>query len=122
MNSKQKGNRAEREIIDVLLAVLGRDRTPQDRRNYQFTNYGGTDNADVNIKGLEALHIEVKNTKNYSFPAFRKQVEADCPRHKVPVIAYRVQGEPGNFWLNLPIAKLEKFVREVYAALEESKQ
>ncbi len=120
-NPKAKGNRGEAELISVLLGILGRERTPQDRRNYQFTAWGGQDNADINVKGLESIFFEVKNTKNYSFPAFRKQVEADCPSHKVPVIAYRVQGEPNNFWLNLPIAKLEKFVREVYAALEGAK-
>lgn len=116
INSKAKGSRGEREFLETMLSTLGRDRTAQDRRNWQFTTWAGLDNPDVSIKGLERMHFEVKYTKNYAFPAFRKQVEQDCPAHKVPVIAYRIDREPGNFWLHFPVKHLEKFSLEVVTA------
>lgn len=114
---KAKGNLGETACINKTVEQLGREKCPQDRRNDQATAWGGIATPDISIKGLEAWHIEVKNTQTYQFPAWSSKIEGDCPRGKVPVIAYRVQGRNDFFWLQFPLDHLEKFCLEAVTAM-----
>lgn len=61
--NKSKGIQAEEKAIDSYCELLGRKRTKQDRRNNQATPWGGISNPDIQVKGLEGWHIEVKDVE-----------------------------------------------------------
>lgn len=109
VNSKRKGAAGEVGFINAFLKLIGRERGPKDRRQGQATAWGGMGNSDVSIPELSDLHIECKNTKNFSFPAFVKQMREDCPPSKVMTLAYREQGKADFYWLMFPLQDLEKF-------------
>jgi len=80
MNSKQKGNRGEREF-----AALCRDNgIKQAQRGQQFS--GGYDSPD--IKGID-FHVEVKRVERLNISAAMKQSICDCEDKAVPIVAHR---------------------------------
>ena len=88
MNSKQKGNRGEREFAELCRAN-GFDAS----RNPQY-GYGGVDNPDV--RGLEGIHIEVKRTEKLNIHTAMQQAIQDAGAAAVPIVAHRRNGAP---WL-----------------------
>lgn len=81
MNSKQKGNRGERELAEEL-RKYGYDT----RRGHQFN--GLTDEADV--VGIPGLHIECKRVeKGLSLEKALGQSERDAREGEVPVVIHR---------------------------------
>ena len=109
VNARAKGKKGENDFINAFLKLIGRERGPKDRRQGQATAWGGMGKPDVSIPELSDLHIEVKNTKTFQFPAFVKQMREDCPPNKVMTLAYREQGRNDFFWLMFPLHDLEKF-------------
>ncbi len=91
MNSKRKGNRAERELLHLLQAY-GLDAFRNDQR---YT--GGIDNPDIAAKiGPVAVHMEVKRQERLSLPAALRQAKRDANGHALPVVAHRSNRQP---WL-----------------------
>ena len=90
-NSRNKGASFERQIADILKATLGLEfvRTPQSggfaKRKDQSEGFRG-DIVPVDRDVEFVLHIEAKNAKTWSFPAWLKQAESDVPDGKIPVI------------------------------------
>jgi Holliday junction resolvase - archaeal type len=82
MNSKQNGNRGEREFAELCRAH-GFDAF----RNPQY-GYGGVDNPDV--QGLEGVHIECKRTEKLNIHAAMQQAKLDAAGVRMPIVAHRV--------------------------------
>lgn len=79
-NSKQKGNRGERELA-ALLQAKGHDA----HRNYQWAT-GGMENPDVSLPGV---HIEVKRTEKLSLYDAMEQACRDANGKTLPIVAHR---------------------------------
>lgn len=91
MNSKRKGNQAERELLHILQA-----HGIEARRNDQRYT-GGIDNPDISAKiGPVAVHVEVKRQERLSLPAAIRQAKRDSNGHALPVVAHRSNRQP---WL-----------------------
>ena len=87
INSKEKGKRAEREIVALL-------------REYGFTDakrgqqyHGGTDSPDV--QGLPGVHIEVKHVERLNINEAMAQADRDCGEN-MPAVFHRRNRTP---WL-----------------------
>ena len=91
MNSKRKGNRAERELLHLLQAY-GVEAHRNDQRYI-----GGTGNPDIAAKiGSAAIHVEVKRQERLSLPAALRQAKLRVNGHALPIIAHRSNRQP---WL-----------------------
>lgn len=91
MNSKRKGNRAERELLHLLQAY-----GIEAHRNEQ-RYIGGTDNPDIAVKiGPVSVHVECKRVERLSLAAALKQAHRDANGHALPVVVHRQNREP---WL-----------------------
>ena len=91
MNSKRKGNQAERELLRILQSY-GLDA----HRNDQ-TYIGGVDNPDIAVKiGPVSVHVECKRVERLSLAAALRQAHRDANGHAFPVVAHRRNREP---WL-----------------------
>lgn len=91
MNSKRKGNRAERELHHLLQAY-GIDAHRNEQRYI-----GGTDNPDISAKiGPVSVHVECKRVERLSLAAAIKQARRDANGHALPVVVHRRNREP---WL-----------------------
>lgn len=82
MNSKQKGNRGEREF-----AALCREHGHEDAaRNIQF-GHGCADNPDV--RGLPGIHVEVKRVEKLNIHDAMRQSRLDAGGKRMPIVAHR---------------------------------
>lgn len=91
MNSKRKGNRAERELLR-LLQSYGVDASRNDQRYV-----GGVDNPDISVRiGPVSVHVECKRVERLSLAAALRQAKRDANGHALPVVAHRRSREP---WL-----------------------
>lgn len=91
MNSKRKGNRAERELLHILQSY-GMD---AHRNDQQYI--GGVDNPDIAVRiGPVSVHVECKRMERLSLPAALRQAHRDANGHALPVVAHRRSREP---WL-----------------------
>jgi hypothetical protein len=77
---RSKGNRAEREVIDMLKA-----RGWNARRNFQSGGQGG---GDV-IGGPPDVHIEVKHRERAAIYEWLAQAEGECRPTDLPVVFFR---------------------------------
>lgn len=92
MNSKQKGNRGERELAEILRGY-GYDA----RRGLQFQ--GGQIEADV--VGIPGVHIEVKRVERLNIYAAYEQSAHDAKQGEIPAVIHRRNRQP---WLvTLPL-------------------
>lgn len=91
MNSKQKGNRGELELLHVL-QDHGLDAVRNDQK---FV--GGLENPDISVKvnGIP-VHIEVKRRERFEPYAAIEQAQRDSAGKAFPVVAYRANRKP---WL-----------------------
>jgi Holliday junction resolvase len=78
---RSKGNRAEREIIDLLHSFGWTSA----RRNFQSGGQGG---GDI-INGPADVHIEVKHHERCSIWAWIAQAESEARPTDVPLVAFR---------------------------------
>lgn len=112
MNSKQKGNRREREFAQIC-----RNHGFEDaRRTQQFCGNTTEDASDV--VGLPYIHCEVKGTQATSFNQFLKQAKRDSEkknRDEIPVVFYKRNNQP---WM--AVLDLEDWF-EMYKAYREKK-
>lgn len=98
MNSKQKGNRGERELACQLRAY-GYDC----RRGQQFSGANG----DADVVGLPGIHIECKRTERLSLYDALAQAKHDAKDGKMPVVMHRknhcewVVIQPLSDWIEL---------------------
>lgn len=89
MNSKRKGNAAERELLS-LLESFGIDAR---RNNQQYV--GGIDNPDIAARvGGTSVHIEVKRTERFRLYDALSQAQRDANGHAMPVVAHRANRHP----------------------------
>lgn len=91
MNSKRKGNRAERELLR-LLQSYGIDAHRNDQRYI-----GGINNPDISARiGPVSIHVECKRVERLALAAALRQAHRDANGHALPVVVHRRSREP---WL-----------------------
>jgi hypothetical protein len=111
---RAKGNRAEREVIDILRA-----RGYAARRNFQSGGQGG---GDI-LGGPEGFHLEVKHRERCSIWEWIAQAEAERSPTQTPLVIHRVNGR--NFHAVLPRIDLTSLMvfagaRHSYRVVRES--
>lgn len=91
--SKNKGNNFERATAKKFKSAYGEElvRTPQSggfaKKSAKADDFrGDIVPADEDVELL--LHIECKNCKSWSLPAWLEQAENDSPKGKVPVVVF----------------------------------
>lgn len=84
INSKQKGNRGEREF-----AKLCRENGFHETRRGQ--QYNGLDGEDV--VGLPYMHVEVKRVERLSISKAIRQAVEDAKDGQIPMVAHRKNRE-----------------------------
>ena len=90
MNSKRKGNQAERELLRILTGY-----GVQAHRNDQ-RYIGGESNPDIAAQiGPVSVHVECKRVERLSLAAALRQAHRDA-RDALPVVVHRRSREP---WL-----------------------
>ena len=96
MNSKRKGNRAERELLNILQSY-GLD---AHRNDQQYI--GGVDNPDIAVKiGPVSVHVECKRVERLALAAAHRQAHRDANGHALPVGVHRRSREPRLVTLEL---------------------
>lgn len=102
MNSKQKGNSGERELLAILQAVGLAQRNDQ-------RYVGGVDNPDISLTlGGKRFHVECKRAERFNAYQAMEQAEHDANGHAVPIVMHRRNRHP---WLC--VMKLSDWVRLV---------
>lgn len=91
MNSKQKGNRGERELAKVL-SEYGYEC----RRGQQ---YNGLDGEDV--VGLDYIHIECKRVERLDLAAAMYQAHRDSKKGQLPAVFHRRNREDWKVTMEL---------------------
>ena len=92
-NAKRKGGQFERTIAKKFQSRYGVElkRTPQSggfaKKSDKADDYRG-DITIVDTKQMLLLHIECKNQKSWSLPAWIRQAEEDCPEDRTPIVVF----------------------------------
>lgn len=92
--SRDKGQRGEREVIQLLQPVVNRvfaevgREPPKLERNLMQSREGGHD-----LVGLEWLALEVKRHETLSVGSWWEQTKKQAGTSKVPVLFYRQNGQ-----------------------------
>lgn len=100
--AKRKGSNFERTIASIFGKRYGVElkRTPQSggfaKKSEKADDYRG-DITIVDTKKMLKLHIECKNTKTWTLPAWIKQAEEDCPKGRTPVIVFHQHNTSKNY-------------------------
>ena len=115
MNSKRKGNRAERELLR-LLQSYGLN---AHRNNQQYI--GGIDNPDISVKiGPVSVHVECKRVERLAMAAALRQAHRDANGHALPVVVHRRSREP---WLiTMELADLLEVLGNERSCFESSER
>lgn len=112
--SKVKGADFERKVAEKFKKVYGIElkRTPQSggfaKKSEKADDFRGdiiVVDKDTDLK----LHIECKNQKTWSVPAWIRQATEDCPRGKTPVVIAHQHGTSKDFAI-LPLDDLLKLL------------
>ena len=91
--AKRKGGQYERDIAKKFQKRYGVElkRTPQSggfaKKSDKADDYRG-DITIVDTKQMLLVHIECKNQKSWSLPAWLKQAEEDCPEGRTPIVVF----------------------------------
>ena len=100
--SKAKGSNFEREVAKKFQSAYGEElvRTPQSggfaKKSAKAEEFRGDIVAlDENVDLI--LHIECKNAKTWSLPAWFAQAESDAPKGKVPCVIFHKHGTSSNY-------------------------
>lgn len=95
--SRNKGSKFERDIAKKFESNYGVEmvRTPQSggfakNKTSAIGFRGDIVPANTDVDGT--LHIECKNTKTWSLPAWLKQAEEDCPDGKIASVIFHKHG------------------------------
>jgi Holliday junction resolvase len=114
-SERDKGKRGELEVAHVFTdAGLPADRTAQLQAG------GQCEAADVRVRPVPSLFVEVKRRESYELGKWERQIEADAPSGSVPLIAYRKSRQPWRAivrldWLAARLAELVRLRAEVEA-------
>ena len=91
--SHAKGASYERDVAKLFKSAYGVDlvRTPQSggfvKNALKADDFrGDIVSADKDV--VLDLHIECKNAKSWSLPAWLSQAEEDCPKTKTPIVVF----------------------------------
>ena len=102
--SKTKGANFERDVAKKFKKAYDADlvRTPQSggfaKKSAKADDFrGDIVPADEDIE--LSLHIECKNAKTWSLPAWFKQAESDKPHSKKPIVVFHQHGTSNDFVL-----------------------
>lgn len=101
-NAKRKGSNFERDIAKKFQKQYGVElkRTPQSggfsKKSDKADDYRG-DITIVDTKQMLKLHIECKNAKTWSLPAWIKQANEDCPDDRTPIVVFHQHNTSRNF-------------------------
>ena len=100
--SKTKGANFERDVAKKFKKAYDADlvRTPQSggfaKKSAKADDFrGDIVPADEEIE--LSLHIECKNAKTWSLPAWFKQAQEDCPKGKYPVVVFHQHGTSKDY-------------------------
>lgn len=108
--SRNKGASFERTVAKKFKEFFGIDlvRTPQSggfaknaEKSEEFRGDVVSANKDIDLN----IHIECKNAKSWSLPAWLKQAESDCPKSKKPCVIMHKDGTSTDYI----VMKLEDF-------------
>ncbi len=95
--NKAKGSNFERTVAKKFKLAYNVElvRTPQSGGFAK--NISGADDFRGDIVSADdkielVLHIECKNAKNWSLPAWINQAESDAPEGKIPCVVFHKQG------------------------------
>ena len=113
MNSKQKGNRGERELAKVL-----REYGFETRRSQQYA--GGTQES-ADVVGLKYIHIECKRVERLNIDDAIQQAIEDCNfEHNLPSVFHRKNGKQ---WLvTMRLDDWMRIYQEYYSGKELEKR
>lgn len=100
--SKTKGSNYERTVAHRFKEHYGVDlvRTPQSGGFAKKLERADDFRGDIvpADKSIDfKLHVECKNTKTWSLPAWLKQAESDCPQGKSPVVIFHQHGTSNDY-------------------------
>lgn len=100
--SRNKGSNYERDVAKKFKSAYDVDmvRTPQSggfaKKSVKADEFrGDIVPADKDVTLL--LHVECKNAKTWSLPAWLKQAAEDCPKGKVPVVIFHQHNTSKDF-------------------------
>lgn len=100
--SKTKGSNFERDVAKKFKKAYDAElvRTPQSggfaKKSAKADDFrGDIVPADEDIE--LSLHIECKNAKTWSLPAWFKQAQSDCPKGKIPVVVFHQHGTSNDY-------------------------
>lgn len=100
--SKNKGSNYERDVAKTFKEAykIELTRTPQSggfaKKSQKAKDFRGDITClDESIEFL--LHVECKNSKTWSLPAWIKQAESDCPKGRVPVVIFHQHGTSKDY-------------------------
>lgn len=100
--SKTKGSNFERDTAKKFKKAYDAElvRTPQSggfaKKSAKADDFrGDIVPADEDIE--LSLHIECKNAKTWSLPAWFKQAKEDCPKGKIPVVVFHQHGTSNDY-------------------------
>ena len=100
--SKAKGSNFERDVAKRFKDHYDEEltRTPQSggfaKKSTKADEFRGDIVAlDNNVDLL--LHIECKNAKSWSLPAWLNQAESDCPKGRIPCVIFHKHGTSKNY-------------------------
>lgn len=100
--AKRKGGQFERDIAKIFQKRYGVElkRTPQSggfaKKSDKADDYRG-DITIVDTKKVLRLHIECKNQKQWSLPAWLRQAEEDCPEDRTPIVIFHQHNTSKNY-------------------------
>jgi hypothetical protein len=100
--SKNKGNEFERNVAKKFKENYGEElmRTPQSGGFAKKTEKADDFRGDIIPvdKTIDLkLHIECKNAKSWSLPAWIAQSKSDCPKGKIPVVVFHQHGTSTDY-------------------------
>lgn len=109
--SRNKGSNYERTIAKRFKAEFNVDlvRTPQSGGFAKQCERADDFRGDIIPveKNIDfKLHIECKNSKNWSLPAWLRQAEEDCPKERIPIVVFHQHGTSQDY----VCVKLENFL------------
>lgn len=100
--SKAKGSNYERDVAKKFKAHYGEEltRTPQSggfaKKSSKADEFrGDIVSLDENVELV--LHIECKNAKSWSLPAWFTQAESDAPKGRVPCVIFHKHGTSKDY-------------------------
>jgi hypothetical protein len=90
INSKQKGARYEREVVNLL-----KEQGIEAHRSQQFCGYeNGDGDVEIDDPRFKWLHVECKHVERANVYDFLEQAKRDCEKNgKCPTVWHRKNGK-----------------------------